>query len=119
MGIPAHRARRRASRGRARGAPRGRRLPRPRPAPDSSMTERTHPMTALAPATLEHDVGTVDVEIVVPVFNEETDLEPSVRRLVSYLDAHFPFSAIVTIADNASTDRTWQVATELASSIAR
>ncbi len=27
----------------------------------------------------------VDVEIVVPVFNEEIDLEPSVRRLNAYL----------------------------------
>ena len=83
------------------------------------MTERTQPLTALAAVPVDHDVGTVDVEIVVPVFNEEADLEPSVRRLADYLDLHFPFSAIITIADNASTDRTWQVATELASSVER
>jgi hypothetical protein len=46
------------------------------------------------------------VEIVVPVYNEERDLERSVRRLRSYLDARFPFHAIVTIADNASSDQT-------------
>jgi len=60
---------------------------------------------------------TVDVEIVVPVYNEETDLERSVRRLHAYLCAEFPFSATITIADNASTDRTWQVATGLAAAL--
>jgi glycosyltransferase involved in cell wall biosynthesis len=61
----------------------------------------------------------VDVDIVVPVFNEEVDLEPSVRRLDAYLDAHVPFRTIITIADNASTDGTWQVATSLAGELAR
>jgi putative flippase GtrA len=55
-----------------------------------------------------------DVEIVVPVFNEERDLEPSVRRLHAYLREQFPFSATITIADNASSDATWSVATALA-----
>jgi putative flippase GtrA len=70
------------------------------------------PMTATlreAPA-----ISTLDVEIVVPVFNEETDLEQSVRRLHAYLHGEFPFSASITIADNASTDGTWSVATALA-----
>ncbi len=53
------------------------------------------------------------VEIIVPVRNEERDLGPGVRRLVSYLGSGFPFAARVTIADNGSTDRTWAVATEL------
>jgi hypothetical protein len=43
--------------------------------------------------------GGPTVEIVVPVYNEERDLEPSVRRLRAYLDARFPFHATVTIAD--------------------
>jgi hypothetical protein len=47
------------------------------------------------------------VEIVIPVLNEERDLGPSVRRLCSYLAGHFPFAAVVTIADNGSTDGTW------------
>jgi putative flippase GtrA len=54
------------------------------------------------------------VDIVVPVHNEEADLEPSVRRLHSYLTQEFPFSARITIADNASTDGTWPLATRLA-----
>jgi glycosyltransferase involved in cell wall biosynthesis len=54
------------------------------------------------------------VDIVVPVFNEEADLEPSVRRLHGYLQQEFPFSARITIADNASTDGTWSIAARLA-----
>jgi putative flippase GtrA len=65
-------------------------------------------------AQLPTTTGVVDVEIVVPVFNEERDLEPSVRRLHGFLQRHFPFTATITIADNASTDGTWTVATALA-----
>ena len=54
------------------------------------------------------------VEIVVPVRNEERDLAPSVRRLAAYLRESFPFTNRVTIADNGSTDRTWAVAEGLA-----
>jgi len=57
------------------------------------------------------------VDIVVPVYNEEDDLEPSVRRLRSFLDTDFPFSARVTIADNASTDTTWDLAQRLAADL--
>jgi putative flippase GtrA len=60
--------------------------------------------------------GAPQVEIVVPVRNEERDLAPSVRRLVSYLRERFPFTTRVTIADNGSTDRSWAVARELAGS---
>jgi putative flippase GtrA len=56
----------------------------------------------------------LQVDIVVPVRNEERDLAPSVRRLVSYLRQGFPFSARVTIADNGSTDGTWAIADRLA-----
>lgn len=53
------------------------------------------------------------VDIVVPVFNEERVLEPSVRSLRSYLDRVFPFSTVVTIVDNGSTDATASVAAQL------
>ena len=56
----------------------------------------------------------LQVDIVVPVRNEERDLAPSVRRLVSYLREGFPFTARVTIADNGSTDATWAIADRLA-----
>ena len=54
------------------------------------------------------------LEIVVPVFNEERVVEFSIRRLREYLDNRFPVSALVTIADNASTDGTWAIAEKLA-----
>jgi putative flippase GtrA len=56
----------------------------------------------------------LQVDIVVPVRNEERDLAPSVRRLVGYLRESFPFTARVTIADNGSTDGTWAIAARLA-----
>ena len=59
-------------------------------------------------------MGVLQVDIVVPVRNEERDLAPSVRRLVAYLRAGFPFTARVTIADNGSTDGTWAIADRLA-----
>jgi len=75
------------------------------------MTERTTDMTALAerPAT-----RVLDVEIVVPVHNEQDDLGPSIHRLHAFLRDRFPFTALITIADNASTDATWNRARELA-----
>jgi putative flippase GtrA len=54
------------------------------------------------------------VEIVVPVYNEEAGLELSIRRLHAYLVDRFPLTWTVTIADNASTDRTWALACRLA-----
>lgn len=58
------------------------------------------------------------VEIVLPVFNEEKVLEATVRRLDSFLRESFPVAALITIADNASTDRTPFIAAHLASTIA-
>jgi len=54
------------------------------------------------------------VDIVIPVHNEERGLRASVLRLHAYLTQQFPFSARITIADNASTDSTPAVAAELA-----
>jgi len=59
------------------------------------------------------------IDIVIPVYNEERDLGPSVRRLHAYLGSDFPFPAIITIADNASTDGTLAVAQSLANELAR
>ena len=60
----------------------------------------------------------LQVDVVVPVRNEERDLAISVRRLVTYLRESFPFTARVTIADNGSTDATWAIATGLARELA-
>ena len=56
---------------------------------------------------------TADVEIVVPVYNEEVALEPSIRQLHAHL-TDFPYSWRITIADNASIDATWTNAMRLA-----
>ncbi|MFJ3231494.1 dolichyl-phosphate beta-glucosyltransferase [Streptomyces sp. NPDC086787] len=53
------------------------------------------------------------LDVVVPVFNEERDLEPSVRRLHAHLRATFPHPFRITIADNASTDSTPRIAARL------
>jgi putative flippase GtrA len=73
---------------------------------------------------LDDDVGAEppgptapQVEIVVPVRNEERDLAPSVRRLHAYLRDEFPFTARITIADNGSTDGTWAAALTLAAEL--
>src|SRR5438093_10527492 len=65
-----------------------------------------------SPARGEGD--SVLIDIAIPVYNEECDLERSVRRLRRYLDHQFPFEARVTIVDNASTDATWAIAQRLA-----
>ncbi len=54
------------------------------------------------------------VDIVIPVYNEEACLEASVRRLAWHLADSFPFASRITIADNGSTDGTWDVALRLA-----
>ena len=53
------------------------------------------------------------VEIVIPVRDEERDLDRSIRRLLDHLRTGFPFTARVTIADNGSADRTWAIAAAL------
>jgi len=71
------------------------------------------------PATHQRRRGTVHrstpaVDIVIPVHNEQADLETSVRRLDAYLCERFPVPWRITIADNASTDGTWATARRLA-----
>src|SRR3954469_5655263 len=57
------------------------------------------------------------VDIVVPVHNEEAGLESSLRRLHDYLTRSFPYSFRITVAENASTDRTVEVARRVAAEL--
>jgi len=57
---------------------------------------------------------TVALDVVVPVYNEQADLEPAVRRLHEYLSTRVPLTFRITIADNASTDETAKIADRLA-----
>jgi putative flippase GtrA len=55
-----------------------------------------------------------DIDVVVPVHNEQAGLERSIRNLHRYLRTQLPFSWRIVIADNASTDATPAVAAALA-----
>ncbi|MFE0337938.1 glycosyltransferase [Streptomyces sp. NPDC058955] len=88
---------------------------------------RTHTLAGpatQAPGTLparEHlpvsEAGRAVVDVVVPVHNEEKDLEPCVRRLHAHLKRTFPYGFRVTVADNASTDATPVIAAALAAEL--
>ena len=99
----------------------------------SSITGRAHgastsapesrAMTAVAPAPHRLPAPVPDTEaagpvldVVVPVFNEEVDLGPCVRRLHAHLATH-PYSFRITVADNASVDGTLAVARGLAAEL--
>src|SRR3954454_16592572 len=56
----------------------------------------------------------LDVEIVVPVYNEEQALRPSIERLHEFLSTNeFPLTWQIVIADNASSDDSLEVAQQL------
>jgi putative flippase GtrA len=73
------------------------------------MTEQTLFLRPAVAAT-----AAPDVEVVVPVYNEQAGLERSVRSLHRYLRSEFPFTWRIVIADNASTDSTPVIAEVLA-----
>jgi len=70
------------------------------------------PQPALAPLP-----ASACVEVVVPVYNEQVSLAPSIRRLHAFLTAELPFDWRIVIANNASTDDTTGVAHELADAL--
>jgi putative flippase GtrA len=78
------------------------------------MADATALLTVERPAP---DDRSPAVDIVIPVHNEEADLDASVRRLAGYLDERFPLPWTITIADNASVDRTWGIACRLANEV--
>jgi glycosyltransferase involved in cell wall biosynthesis len=67
------------------------------------MDNSTHRQNALPPT----------LEVVVPVYNEQASLERSIRTLHDYLAAEIGVPWQITIADNASTDATLELATFL------
>ncbi len=77
-------------------------------------TTPTSPATGLSDNT-PSPRSTTDprVEIVIPVHNEQHVLGASVRTLHAYLTSRFTFAFRITIADNASSDGTLQVAQSL------
>ncbi len=55
----------------------------------------------------------VRVDVVIPVYNEERDLERGVTRLREFLKENCPYRWRIVVADNASRDRTLAIAEEL------
>jgi glycosyltransferase involved in cell wall biosynthesis len=53
------------------------------------------------------------VDVVVPVYNEDAALQPSIELLLGYLRAEYPFRFAIVIADNASSDGTAAIADAL------
>ncbi|MFG2333598.1 glycosyltransferase [Streptomyces sp. NPDC048604] len=82
---------------------------------------RTDTLAGALPAREHLPVGGAGrppvLDVVIPVFNEEKDLEPCVRRLHAHLAATFPYAFRITVADNASTDGTPEIAARLAATV--
>ncbi|NWF31207.1 bifunctional glycosyltransferase family 2/GtrA family protein [Streptomyces sp. PKU-EA00015] len=66
---------------------------------------------------LAGSAGPPVLDVVVPVYNEEAGLERCVLRLHEHLARTFPYGFRITVADNASTDRTPGIAAGLAARI--
>jgi glycosyltransferase involved in cell wall biosynthesis len=58
--------------------------------------------------------ATPSLDVVIPVYNEERDLAPSITKLRDFLVQSCPYRWRIVIANNASTDRTLEIAKALA-----
>jgi len=74
---------------------------------------RAEPSRARVPGPTDQ----LRIDVVIPVYNEEHDLPRCVQRLRAYLDASIPYSSMITIVDNASTDSTGPVAERLSATV--
>ncbi|WNO73645.1 bifunctional glycosyltransferase family 2/GtrA family protein [Streptomyces sp. AM8-1-1] len=77
--------------------------------PEGTLPAREHLLAGTA--------GPPVLDVVIPVYNEEADLERCVLRLREHLARTFPYGFRITVADNASTDSTPRVAAELAATV--
>lgn len=59
-------------------------------------------------------LNNTSIDVVLPVYNEESQLRPSVERLFNFLTQHLHQNWRIIIANNGSTDNTVQVARSLA-----
>ncbi|MBO9345575.1 MAG: glycosyltransferase family 2 protein [Chloroflexi bacterium] len=58
--------------------------------------------------------ATPSLDVVIPVYNEERDLAPNITKLRDFLVQSCPYRWRIVIANNASTDRTLEIAKALA-----
>jgi hypothetical protein len=74
---------------------------------------RTHRQLGLSVGT-----GSLpDLDVAVPVYNEEAQLASSITALRAFLDSEMPLETVVTIVDNASTDATPRIASDVAAAL--
>jgi glycosyltransferase involved in cell wall biosynthesis len=66
--------------------------------------------------TIEGTSNQMRINITLPVYNEEKDLAKSCMILSDFLSSNCPWDWQIVIADNASTDRTPEIARKLAAS---
>lgn len=59
------------------------------------------------------DPSEIKVDVVIPVYNEEKDLPTSIETLHQFMTANMPYDWRIVIADNASIDRTLEIAKAL------
>jgi glycosyltransferase involved in cell wall biosynthesis len=64
---------------------------------------------------MSDDQSALSLDVVIPVYNEERTLEPSVTTLREFLQNRCPYNWRIVIADNASVDHTPEVARMLSS----
>ena len=57
------------------------------------------------------------LDVVVPVHDEEADLEPCLRRLHAHLSGGLPYPFRITVAENGSTDGTLEAARRVAAEL--
>ncbi|MCS0639489.1 bifunctional glycosyltransferase family 2/GtrA family protein [Streptomyces sp. LP05-1] len=81
--------------------------------PRGPLPAREH-LLARAAADPAGPAGPPVLDVVIPVYNEEADLERCVLRLHEHLTRTFPYPFRITVADNASTDATPRIAARLA-----
>src|SRR6478735_1268801 len=75
------------------------------------------PARAVRRAPVDTRTAVPVLDVTVPVFNEERDLEECLRRLHAHLRDSFPHAFRITVADNASTDGTVAVARRVAAEL--
>lgn len=56
----------------------------------------------------------LSLDVVIPVYNEEIDLQPSISYLREFLEINCPYRWHIIIADNASVDQTPQIGRKIA-----
>ena len=53
------------------------------------------------------------INVTIPVYNEERVLAGSVAKVARFLESNFRYPHVIVIVDNASTDRTLEIAKKL------